>query len=99
LVEEVMDLFGHHCRMEMVGRLAVLQAKFVMSKILLLERSASSGDLRYPGFAFLGSERIGQRFEEVLFVADDPEVERPVAAEVFLNGIDADGLDIRRQTI
>ena len=76
------------------GLLAVLQAERVVLVVLVLELLPRRGQFRDPRGALPLRQRVGQRLERRLFVRDDAEIERPVAAEIFGDRMNADRLHV-----
>ena len=80
------------CSAPRVG--APLHAVLVVARQLVFVGLARRRDLGDPGLAAAARQGVGERFEERELVADDAELERPVASQITAFGMDTDGLDV-----
>ncbi len=73
-----------------MDRVGIAGAQLVVLVVLRVELLPRRGDFGDPGGARHLRHLIGERFERGLLAADNPEIDRQVAADVFVRRIDAD---------
>ena len=93
-VEEVVQLLADDRWVQNTGVGAVLQAVLIVLCQLLLVRLTRGGDLGNPGVPLPAGQAVAQCLEKRLLVADDTQLERPVAAEISALGMHPDGADV-----